>query len=122
MNLLARKSLPPLVAAAAIVLAGCTAATPRPSTSDGTLSIEGTIVSVDTQPWAYDGNAVVILETPGRGQFSVQLPARWNLCKAPAVDVPSLTVGAKARAVGTAGAEREIVVCGSETHRLEVVE
>jgi hypothetical protein len=112
-----------LVATACLALAGVgCAAAPVPAKTapmdDGQATVEGTIAAIDTQPWAYDGNAVVLLETAAGRQVSVQLPARWNLCKAAPVDVASLAVGRRARAVGTATAADELVVCERAGHRL----
>jgi hypothetical protein len=81
-------------------------------------SIEGTVVSVDTDPWAYDGNAVVTVST-GAGKVAVQLPARWNLCKAqPLGDVQALKPDDRVQAVGTATGPGEMVVCAQPQHRL----
>lgn len=103
-----------------IALAATACAThPAPPLQAGSqVSIEGTILSIDTQRWAYDGNAVIRVETPQHRRMAVQLPARWNLCKAPPVDVEALAVGMQVRAVGTAGAGDELVVCQEEAHRL----
>jgi hypothetical protein len=37
-------------------------------------TIEGDVVSVDTKPWAYDGNAVVTISTINAGMVSGLLP------------------------------------------------
>jgi len=67
-------------------------------------SIEGRVVAVDTDPWAYDGNAVVTVDT-GAGRVAMQLPARWNLCKArPLGDIQTLKPGDRVQAIGTATA------------------
>ncbi|MGV8942268.1 MAG: hypothetical protein ACOH1P_12180 [Lysobacter sp.] len=84
----------------------------------GQFSVDGTIASIDTKPWTYDGNAVVLLDTAAHGRVSVQLPARWNLCKATQVDVGSLAVGQRVHAVGTVTADRDLVVCENAEHRL----
>ena len=77
-----------LVFVLAIALATASCATPSdaPPATDGNISVEGVVASIDTQPWTYDGNAVVEVDVAGRGRVAVQLPARWNLCKAAAVD------------------------------------
>ena len=85
-------------------------------------SIEGTVVSVDTDPWAYDGNAVVTVSTAA-GNIAVQLPARWNLCKAqPLGDVQALKPSDRVQAVGTVTAPGEMVVCAQPEHRLRKVD
>jgi hypothetical protein len=105
----------------ALLASGCASAPATRLAAGEQASIEGSIVSIDTQPWTYDGNAAVVLDTREHGQVAVQLPARWNLCQAAAVDVQALAAGMKARAVGTVGAEGEVVVCERESHRLEPV-
>ena len=86
-------------------------------------TIEGGVVSVDTNPWAYDGNAVVTVSTAAAGTVSVQLPARWNLCKAqPLGDVQALKPGDQVQVVGTVTAPGELVVCAQPAHRLRKVE
>lgn len=118
--------LPVLGATACLALAGIgCAATPAdpaptdPAPATGTqATVDGTIATIDTQPWTYDGNAVVMLRTAAGRQVSVQLPARWNLCKAAPVDVAALAVGRRARAVGSVTGENELVVCERAEHRL----
>ena len=86
-------------------------------------TIEGDVVSVNTDPWAYDGNAIITVSTATAGAVSVQLPARWNLCKAqPLDDVQVLKSGDRVEAVGTVTAPGEIVVCELPQHRLRKVE
>ena len=82
------------------------------------MAIEGTVASIDTQPWAYDGNAVVQVDAAGRGRVAVQLPARWNLCQAAPVDVEALAVGMRVQAVGAPSGEGGLVVCADPAHRL----
>jgi hypothetical protein len=82
-------------------------------------TFEGEVVSVNTDPWAYDGNAMVAVSTVGSGIVSVQLPARWNLCKAqPLGDVQALKPGDRVQVVGTATAPDEVVVCQQPQDRL----
>lgn len=86
-------------------------------------TIEGDVVSVDTNPWAYDGNAVVTVSTTDAGTVSVQLPARWNLCKAqPLGDVRAFNPGDRVQVVGTVTAHGELVVCAQPEHRLRKIE
>ncbi|NZA26552.1 hypothetical protein H0E84_09150 [Luteimonas sp. SJ-92] len=106
----------------ALAVAGCATTAGAPLAAGAQAAVEGTVVSVDTQPWTYDGHAVVEIDTRGHGRMAVHLPARWNLCKAPPVEVEALAVGMPVRAVGTVGAEGEMMVCESETHRLVPVD
>ena len=109
--------------AVALATASCTTTTPDVAgPADGPLRIEGTITAIDLQPWTFDGNAVVQVDADGRGDVQVQLPARWNLCKAPPVDTQSLAVGMRVEAVGAATGEGGLVVCEDATHRLVPVQ
>ena len=86
-------------------------------------SIEGEIVSVDTTPWAYDGNAVVTVATASAGTVSAQFPARWNLCKAPAPgDLQALKPHDRVQITGTVTAPDALVVCAEREHRLRKME
>lgn len=110
-----------LCAATSVALSGCvvsrnTAGARLPAGQEATIA--GRVVAVDTSPWAYDGNAVVQVATDAHGIVQVHLPARWNLCAAPPVDVEALDVGDDVRASGTAGNEGELVVCARDTHFL----
>ena len=108
-----------LVLCFCLAAAGC-ASTSAPSSvaTTGQVAIEGAITAIDTDPWTYDGNAVIKVDTTVHGQVAVQLPARWNLCKAAPVDVQALAVGMRVRAVGTMGTGGELVVCEDAAHRL----
>ena len=101
----------------AVGVAACatTPATPPPAAAS---VVEGRIVSIDTQPWTYDGNAVIRIDSVDRGSVAVALPARWNLCEAAPVDVEALAVGMRVRAEGSADGEGGLVVCKDATHRL----
>jgi hypothetical protein len=126
-----RAMLPPRVAviAALLMMSACTTA-PPPTSSRATVlmpgqqaTIEGEVVRVDTAPWAYDGNAVVTVSTASAGTVSVQLPARWNLCKAqPPGDVQALQPRDRVQAVGTVTAPDTLVVCEQPQHTLRKVE
>ncbi|MEN1960031.1 hypothetical protein WCE41_06810 [Luteimonas sp. MJ246] len=114
-----RCSMMPVVLGLALASAGC-AGVPVPATSSatGAVSVEGAIASIDTRPWTYDGNAVIEVDTADRGRVAVQLPARWNLCQAPSVDMEALAVGMRVSAVGAAAGEGRLVVCQDPSHRL----
>src|SRR5690606_35293032 len=91
-------------------------------TTGGVVSTTGTVASIDTQPWTYDGNAIVQVDTADRGRIEVHLPARWNLCQASPVDVEELAIGMQVEVVGAAAGEGAVVVCGHPSHRLVPVE
>ena len=114
----------PVIAATLLALSACATATKQDAWVVGReATIVGEVVGVDTGPWAYDGNAVVTVSTTGAGTVSVQLPARWNLCKAqPLDDVQALEPRDRVQAVGTVTAPGEMVVCAEPEHRLRKVE
>ena len=123
--------LRPRMALVAAMLAISACATAPPSTAPPgpalvigqQATIEGEVVSVDTAPWAYDGNAVVTVSTARAGIVSVQLPARWNLCKAQAPgDVQALKPGERVQAIGSVTAPDTLVVCEQPQHALRKVE
>lgn len=101
-----------------LALAACVTTTHSGAalTAGSQASIEGRITSIDTTPWAYDGNAVVGVATNAHGVVSVHLPARWNLCRAPAVDVQALAIGDDVHATGSVGSSGELVVCERPEH------
>ncbi|HEY4530413.1 MAG TPA: hypothetical protein VIG97_08840, partial [Luteimonas sp.] len=111
--------MPALAVAMALAVASCSTPgeAPRSTPTDDT-AIEGTVASIDTQPWTYDGHALVQVDVPGRGRVSVQLPARWNLCQAAPVDVEALRVGLRVQAVGTPEGADVLTVCSGAAHRL----
>ncbi|MFC0679640.1 NEW3 domain-containing protein [Lysobacter korlensis] len=105
------------------VVTACTSMPAAPQTDGTQATIEGTVAAVDTSPWAYDGNAVVTVSTDARGTVSVQLPARWNLCKATAPDeLQRLKPGDRVQATGTLGPDNALVVCERAEHRLQRLE
>lgn len=109
-----------VVLALALATGAC-ASTSTPDAApanDGMVRAVGTVVAIDTQPWTYDGHAVVQIETADRGRVDVRLPARWNLCKAAPVDVEALAVGMRVQAVGADAGEGALVVCADAAHRL----
>lgn len=114
----ARHPVAALCLVLAASLAGCASAPPQspavPASATGT-TVEGSIVSIDTSPWAYDGNAVIAIDTD-RGRVAAELPARWNLCQAGAVDVEALRPGLRVRATGAADGQGGLVVCQDPTH------
>ena len=111
---------PSLLPVLGLMLATTACALPaqREAAPGGNERIEGNIASIDTQPWSYDGHAVVEVDVPGRGRVPVQLPARWNLCQAAAVDVQSLAVGMHVQAVGALEDDGAITICADRAHQL----
>ena len=112
------------VAAILLALSACATAPAGDAIVVGQqVTIEGEVVSVDTNPWTYDGNAVVTISSTDAGTVNVQLPARWNLCKAPPPgDVQALNPHDRVQAIGTLTAPGELVVCAQPEHRLRKME
>lgn len=106
------------VLCAAVSIAGCAIAPATPQASGSQVAVEGSIASIDTQPWTYDGNAVIVIATAAAERVEVHLPARWNLCAAAPVEVAALAVGMPVRVVGTRGEDGRVVVCQSAAHQL----
>ncbi|WP_460758958.1 hypothetical protein [Lysobacter fragariae] len=105
-------------------LAGCatTQATTAALVVGQETMFEGEVVGVDTAPWAYDGNASVTVTTPSAATVQVQLPARWNLCKAaPPGDVQALKPHDRVQVAGTVTAPDTVVVCSQPQHHLRKV-
>ena len=117
-------SLPRLAGASVVscvvLIAGGCASAGSASLAPGTqIVITGPIAAIDMQPWTYDGNAVVQIDSDGHGRVAVQLPARWNLCKAPPPqDVQALKAGDRVRATGTVSEPHTLVVCEHAGHGL----
>lgn len=85
-------------------------------------AVEGVVVRVDRDPWAYDGNAVMDLRTDAGGTVEVQVPARMNLCTAQGLDAfPALAAGARVQVAGEATGPDQVTVCSGPTHYLRVV-
>lgn len=83
------------------------------------VEVRGTVAGIDTAPWAYDGNAVLLVASDSHGRVSVQLPARWNLCKAKGGDiVQTLAVGDRVLVRGRSTGAGEVTVCESADHLL----
>jgi hypothetical protein len=78
------------------------------------------VVSVDTSPWAYDGHAVVQVDTTD-GRIAVKLPARWNPCQARPVEIEALEPGTRVQVVGERDPDGGIVVCSDASHGLQPV-
>lgn len=113
-----RHALVPLFVA---VLAACSSTGPTTSSfaTGSEVEFEGRLESVDTAPWAYDGNARLVVETPAHGDVAVDLPARWNLCKAAGIgDAGTFAVGDRVRVVGTVTAPGTVTVCEQAPHRI----
>ena len=101
------------------LVAGCA---PSPSPASGTptdVTVRGTVLSVDLNPWAYDGNAVLLVGTD-RGEARVEVPARTNLCAATGLGLVSdLQPGDAVVIVGEQVEGGATVPCTSASHALQ---
>ena len=87
---------------------------------DQEVTLEGRVASVDTAPWAYDGSGILVVDSPAHGAVKVQLPARYNLCRATGIDTAAaLKPGQRVRVSGTATDPDTLTVCEGPTHRIE---
>ncbi|VXB33100.1 conserved hypothetical protein [Luteimonas sp. 9C] len=111
-----------LALTAASCVVACTTSSDPARAECGLIQTTGVVASIDTQPWTYDGSAIVEVDTVDRERLQVQLPARWNLCQAAPVDVEALAVGTRVELVAAATDEEDVVVvCADAAHRLAPV-
>lgn len=106
---------------ALLLLSGCT--TPGPASAvapvGSEIAFEGRLTHIDTTPWAYDGNARLLVESESHGRLAVELPARWNLCRAqPFGDIGRYAAGDRVRVTGTVTDVGTVTVCAQPTHSL----
>jgi hypothetical protein len=95
---------------------------PDPMTEQGTTAtVSGTVTDVDTSPWAFDGNAIVMIETDQGDSVEIQIPARINLCPAQSAIATNLAVGEMVEVSGNMF-EGAIVPCQSTDDYLRVIE
>ena len=100
------------------LLGGCAVAPAETFAAGQQVAFDGRVVSVDTTPWAYDGNAVVVVRSDAGRDVRVQLPARWHLCKAPSADAQALAAGDRVHVVASANEADSVTVCERAEHRL----
>lgn len=111
--------------ACALLPAGCGSTArhdPDGMSTPHRLAFVGTVESIDTSPWTYDGDAVVMVDAGTLGRVAVRLPARWNLCRTAAVDVQALEVGTRVSVVGGSDGNGGVVVCADKADRLSPAE
>lgn len=84
------------------------------------IELRGRITSVDTSPWAYDGDGLAQVATEGHGAVTLHVPARTNLCRARGLGLfDQLRPGDRVRATGTVTGNAEVTVCVDPSQRLE---
>ena len=107
-----------------LLLAACSA--PEAPSDASTLgapddaTVSGEVVSVDLDPLAYDGNAVLILRSEA-GEQRVEIPARTNLCPAEGLGVAlNATPGQRLTVTGTRTPDGTVVPCTSPAHAVRL--
>ena len=86
--------------------------------SDGPGEVTGTVVSIDREPMAYDGDALIELATDA-GPVTVHVAARMNLCKASGLSlIGSLQVGDTVEVRGERSVDGSILPCASSEHAI----
>lgn len=121
----ARHACRAMPAALLVMLAACAApgGTMQPLAADRQAVVEGRVVSVDASPMAYDGDALVVLDSVSHGQLTVHLPARTNLCRAQGLGLlGELRAGDRLQVEGLATGPADITVCQEPTHRLQRID
>lgn len=110
------------------LLPGCTtrattdgaSAPPAAFAIDQEVTIDGRVTSMDMTPWTYDGSAILLVATSAHGPVKVQLPARWNLCRAKGIDTAAaLRPGDRVQVAGIATDTDTLTVCEGAGHRVE---
>ncbi|MDQ3289233.1 MAG: hypothetical protein M3Q42_13465 [Pseudomonadota bacterium] len=120
-----RPSARALPAFALTLLVGCTmpGEAVQPMVAGQPAAVEGRVASVDSSAMAYDGDALVMLESDSRGAVTVHVPARTNLCRAQGLGIlGDLRAGDRLRVEGTFSGPRDITVCEKASHRLELLD
>lgn len=112
-------------AALLMLLLGCAApgSALQPLATDRQVVLEGRVASVDTAPMAYDGDALVVLDSAAHGAVTVHIPARTNLCRAQGLELlPELRAGDRLRVEGLATGPGNVTVCQEPTHSLQRID
>lgn len=96
---------------------------PDPSTDATATAASGTVVSVNLEQIAFDGPAIIMIETETGAQQEIQVSS-FGLLLCPAqesiADVYTLQSGDEVEVRGAVSAEGAIVPCESEDHYLRV--
>lgn len=86
-----------------------------PEASGG--GVIGTVTSVDLAPMAYDGDAVIVMETGGGEVVTVRVAARMNLCDASGLAlVGELVPGDRIEVTGSMDPDGSIRPCTDPSH------
>lgn len=95
----------------------------QPLASDRQVVAEGRVMSVDASPMAYDGCALVVLDSASHGPLTVHLHAGANLCRAQDLGLlGELRIGDPLQVEGLATRPADITVCQEPPHRLQRID
>ncbi len=101
------------------LLVGC-APGEAPTSSDS--SFTGVLTSVDRSAMAYDGDAVLMIDSGGE-TVVIRVPARINLCSArEQIQLDQLRVGERVEVRGVLGSDGAIIPCENPRHLLRRLE
>lgn len=103
-----------------VLLAACGPRQSAPASESGE-TVAGTVVSVDTSPLAYDGDALVVVQTEAGETVTVRVPARVNLCEAEGLGLlDDLEASDRIEARGTVNADGDVTPCTEADHYLRL--
>ncbi len=107
-----------------LLIAGCSSSS-APALFDvgAAATVSGTIVDINLDPMAFDGDGVLTIETAAGATARVFVAAQNNLCAAEGLDlIGNLAVGDRIEAVGDAVGSTNVRPCESEGHYLRRIE
>ncbi|MBY0539450.1 hypothetical protein K2P56_03410 [Patescibacteria group bacterium] len=86
------------------------------------IELLGLVTAVDLEPMTYDGPGRIILATEDGKSYTIEVPARMNLCEAKDSigDISTLSIGDGLEVVGDITEEGVVVPCGSMEHYLRI--
>ena len=91
----------------------------RPEPEKPDRRVQGEVLDVDASPMAYDGDAVIRVQTEAGEEVRVLIPARLNLCAAEGLGLYSeLEPGDRVEVQGLGQEEASVRPCESESHYL----
>lgn len=101
-----------------LLLGACASPEPSEAPASSSALVVGTVVSVDLDPIAYDGDGVIVVRTDD-GERTVRIPARTNLCEAEGLGLAfDLAPGDAVEVRGAAAPDGSVTPCTSPDHRL----
>lgn len=96
--------------------------TERAAPQDGQGELTGVVTQIDLAPMAFDGDALIEVQTERGASRTVRIPARERQCEAPTqaiVDV--LAVGDRVEVRGALGADGDVTPCAAPSHYIRIL-